>query len=352
MRHFPVVVVGSGPAGSACARAIKAAGVSCLVVEKHGLPRNKTCSGVVFGQCQELLQRYFGALPPPQVRCSPEYIHAENVVECRRDGSHIPYVWELPKDGHVFSSRWINVWRSKFDHWLLLESQAEVLEQTRCLGISPVGRRIQVDLEGADGAATTISCDYLVAADGSRSTIRDALDPEWIRKAKSCMATYSYYEYDDPGQIQDGHWYVFRDRAFGDIISCVHRKDDTLAVSVGGFPGTRLKGCEQRFTAYLQEHHGVSFRERRFNLGCSILLGPPDLGKDNVLLAGDAAGLVYLNGEGLSSAIDSGYRAGQAVVEAMAAGKTDAATLYNDKARDLLGHMEHCLRNLNFMVPG
>jgi len=36
-------------------------------------------------------------------------------------------------------------------------------------------------------------------------------------------------------------------------------------------------------------------------------------GKDRVLLSGKAAGMVYLNGEGISAALDSGCRAGKGV---------------------------------------
>jgi len=49
MEGREVIVVGAGPAGSSCARALRDEGIDVLVVEKKALPRYKCCSGVLFG---------------------------------------------------------------------------------------------------------------------------------------------------------------------------------------------------------------------------------------------------------------------------------------------------------------
>ncbi len=103
MRHYPVIIIGSGPAGSSCAKALKDAGIECLIMEKLQLPRDKTCSGVIYGQTQQLLKKHFGSLPPASVRCAPEIINADNAVLCNANGTTERYVWELAKDGIEFS---------------------------------------------------------------------------------------------------------------------------------------------------------------------------------------------------------------------------------------------------------
>ncbi len=350
MRHYPVIVIGSGPAGSACAKAVRDCGTYCLVVEKRKLPRHKTCSGIVYGQCQELLLRHFGRLPPEEVRCEPEFLRADDVFECKRDGSLVPYVWELPKDGREFPREWINVWRSKFDHWLLRESGAMVMEQTRFVRFARNENLIHVFLRQADGQELELTCEYLVGAEGALSSIRKALDPD-TAQAKSCLATYAYYVCNDAGRLENGGWYVFLDRDFGDIIGCVHHKDDMLALSVGGFTGSKLPDCERRFVDHLRSAYGVAFGERRFANACSNRLAPPFLGQDNIVLAGDAAGLIYLNGEGMSAAIDSGYRAGRAICTAMGNGDMNAASRYAAKCGDILRHMDYCRQHMHFVVP-
>jgi len=351
MRHYPVIVIGSGPGGSACAKAVRDCGTFCLVVEKRKLPRHKTCSGIVYGQCQELLQRYFGKLPPKEVRCDPEIVRADDVVECKNDGTVVPYVWELPKDGKAFSREWINVWRSKFDHWLLRESGAEVMEQTRFVGFERDENLIHVFLKGENGETLERTCEYLVGAEGALSLIRKTLDGQTLKDAASCMASYAYYACNDSGKLRDGGWYVFLNPEFGDIIGCVHHKDDMLALSVGGFLGAKLTTYERKFVGHLRDAFGVKFGERRFACACSNRLAPPYLGNDNILLVGDAAGLIYLNGEGMSAAIDSGYRAGMAICQAMGHGDKDAAARYAAASSDILRHMEYCMQNMHFIVP-
>ncbi|MBW1838684.1 MAG: FAD-dependent monooxygenase, partial [Deltaproteobacteria bacterium] len=71
MEEYQVIIVGSGPAGSACAKALHDEGITVLVIEKEGLPRHKICSGILFGQTQVLLKEYFGTLPPKEVYCKP-----------------------------------------------------------------------------------------------------------------------------------------------------------------------------------------------------------------------------------------------------------------------------------------
>ena len=350
MKHYPVIIVGSGPAGSACAKAVKENGIQCLVLEKRKLPRDKTCSGVAYGQLQELLLKYFGKEIPKEVRCTPEIINANNVLEWKPDNTLVKYAWELPKDGKPFSENWINVWRPKFDFWLLKESGAEYREQTRFVDFRRSGKKFEVDVKLPDGSKETLTCDYLVGADGAGSVVRHTLDPEGAKKAKTCFANYSYYTYTDTGKIADGHWYTFFRPEFGQIIACIHHKDDLLAMSVGGFPGVNLIEHEKNFVAFLSETCGVKFGEKVRSTGCMMKMAPPFLGEGNLLFAGDAAGLIYLNGEGMSCAVDSGYRAGQAIAETIKTGSGNAAETYKANSEDILRHVQFCLANMHFIV--
>lgn len=352
MKYFPVIIIGSGPSGSSAAKALTDGGIASLVVDKRVLARNKTCSGIIYGQAQELLQKYFGQQPPKDVRCTPEIINANNVVEWMDDGSLNKYLWELPKDGHAFSEDWINVWRSKFDHWMLRTSGAEIQDQMIFDNFERRDGKLHVRFRHAPSSESIIySCDFLVGADGAASPMRAIIDPEGSRNAKTCVAGYSYYEYEESGRIQQGYWYVFLRPEFGDVIACIHHKDNTLALSVGGFAGMKFEPKEAAFVRYLEEQCGVVFRSKQSTCGCCIKLAPPCFGVENVLLAGDAAGMMYLNAEGISSAIDSGYRAGQAIALAKQRGTTNAAAIYQENSQDILRHMEYCFQHMKFLVP-
>ena len=116
MKEHQVIIVGAGPAGSACAKALKEEEVDVLVIEKEKLPRHKTCSGVLFGQTQVLLEKYFGQVPPKSVYCEPKIIKASDIIGWNQEKGFKVYPFELPKDGLSFPTDYCNIWRNKFDH--------------------------------------------------------------------------------------------------------------------------------------------------------------------------------------------------------------------------------------------
>ncbi len=63
MRSAEIIVVGGGPAGSAAARSLKAAGADVLVLDKERFPRHKLCAGWITPQAVSDLQLEIGAYP-------------------------------------------------------------------------------------------------------------------------------------------------------------------------------------------------------------------------------------------------------------------------------------------------
>jgi flavin-dependent dehydrogenase len=61
------------------------------------------------------------------------------------------------------------------------------------------------------------------------------------------------------------------------------------------------------------------------------LIGRFNLGKNRVLLAGEAAGFMNIFGEGISSALATGHLAAAAICRARESGQ-DALTIYSDLA--------------------
>ncbi|MBW1766293.1 MAG: FAD-dependent monooxygenase, partial [Deltaproteobacteria bacterium] len=53
--EYDVIIIGSGPAGSSAAKSLTQRGLETLILEKEKLPRYKCCSGVLFGEAQELI---------------------------------------------------------------------------------------------------------------------------------------------------------------------------------------------------------------------------------------------------------------------------------------------------------
>lgn len=353
MKEYDVVISGSGPAGATCAKALTDGGLSVLVLEKELLPRHKTCSGVLFGQTQELVKAYFGADTPAEVFCGNPYIEADDIWEWDRERGFFPYVWEIEKDARKFPRTYHNIWRDKFDKWLLDRSGAEYLDGVRVNGFTAADDGVEVRaLMSRTGVVSKFRCKYLVGADGNDSTVRRILSAKEPQSAEplSLASFQSYYKVRSMGSLRENDWNVFLRPDIGDYILCAHRKGEYLVLHVGGFKGRSLRGAMAKFKELLAVTFEVEFAEHWRDEGCKCQLLPIFLGEGRVLVTGEAAGFIYLNCEGISAAMDSGHRAGKALVRALASPETPAGELYLQGCRDILAHVEKCMSQMRFLA--
>jgi flavin-dependent dehydrogenase len=349
MEEYPVIIVGSGPAGAACAKALKSESIEALILEKDKIPRNKICSGILFGQTQVLLKRFFGSLPPKDMFCEPQIIKASSILEWKKNKEFSPYVWEIPKNGQPFPEKYLNVWRKDFDAWLL--SKTGVKHKDKCMfnSCSVHDNKVKVEVSLNNKSNQELYCSYLVGADGGNSPVKKALNSTSHPENHEVVIYQTYYRFSDMGSLKDAHWYVFFEPQIGDILSCVHRKDDFLTLCVGGFKGRNLKESMEKFKTFLTENFQVVLSDRERGEGCILRQSPPFLGKGRILLTGEAAGMMYLNGEGISAALDSGYQAGLAIAQGIKKG-VDVLDLYREKTEEIINHVKLCVQKIHFFA--
>jgi flavin-dependent dehydrogenase len=343
MDEYQVIIIGSGPAGASCGKALKDEGIEALIVEKKKLPRHKVCSGLVLGQAQLLVKEYFGDVIPDEVLCSPGILNASNSVAWDRRKGFIPVTIEIPKDGQTFPGEYLNLWRNKFDYWLLKKAGVEFRENCTFRGFSEDNDRIKVRLSEKGRQDKDVYCSYLVVADGGGSNVRRLLDPSGAGGKPVTGSVYqAYYRTEDMGSLDAEHLYALFEPEFGgNFPTGVHRKDELLTLCLTDFEHRNLKKCMESLKTFLAEQFGVMLGGMERHEGCIVRMEPPILGRDRVLLTGAAAGLVYLNGEGIAPAIDSGYRAGKAICRGIKERKS-AFEIYKTEARGILNHMQAC----------
>jgi geranylgeranyl reductase family protein len=293
-----VAVVGGGPAGACAARVLAEAGARVVLLEKHGLPRYKTCGGGVVG-------RALRALPPP-IRAAVEATVVERA--CHTADLHDGGLrFEAQRPRPVISM----VMRDRFDAALVAAADCAGAEiRPRCAVRDVFTRGDRCELDTVDG---TVVARFVVAADGATSlTARRAgwASPRPGVPALEAEASVSDADFArlagaarfDFGVVPAGYGWVFPKGSHLSIGLATMRK------------GVNLHAALARYLETL----GLDHLERVEKHGFLIPLAPRVDGvvRGRVLLAGDAAGLADpLTGEGISAAIESGTLAARAILD-------------------------------------
>ena len=160
-----VLIVGAGPAGTACATELHRAGADVLVIDKSAFPRDKCCGdGLTTSALRHLEHLGFDLGRVPNAReCTDVFVHspANRTVSL-----------SLPVDGSKYA---VITPRIELDHALVRHCRdlgVEIVEQAAL---------VSVDQNDADSVTVTIdglgtrAFDYVVAADGMWSPTRKML---------------------------------------------------------------------------------------------------------------------------------------------------------------------------------
>ena len=332
-----VLVVGAGPAGIAAAREAARGGVRVVVVESAGLPRRKSCGGML----NEYAQRFLAGVAelPSGLALEPEWVHFRY------------YDWDR-RIKKPCSLRFRNVDRALFDEWLLnlLPAGVEVWDRCSFSSCTQDQDGLSVRLTRA-GAAVELRCRWLVGADGARSAVRRA-HPAWPQT--QCYKTVQEFVEIEPGSLEPFFDCVYSRRiapayGYGYIVP----KGDVAIVGSVFFPGTKdIPPMHERALETFRERYPLGASVRR-EAGVAIQVRSLDdvvAGSGRILMAGEAAGLMSpSSGEGISFALNSGRLAGDAVAQAHAAGdRGDACAALATYERSLVPMRKNIARRLRF----
>ena len=317
-----VLIVGAGPAGAAAARYLVQDGYRVLILEKKKLPRYKICSGLVLDRSQDLLARDFGT-PPESVFCRPKFL--KGVRLCPAEDSMIDAPVEKPE---IY-----NVWRSEFDHWLIQKSGADVLDEHELIGFRQTENGVQASVLTKHKEPLQIDASYLIGADGGNSRVRRLLDPAFEEQINWFIPTQLYCI--GTVNLEREYFYGFLDRSLSAFYAWLNFKDDYLVYGVATEKGGHIEPYLTAFTEYLQKYFQLNIEKVVRKTGClgadMGIKGNFMLGKDRVLLIGEAAGFMNMFGEGISSALATGRIAGEAVHQSQTSGQT-AMSIYHSLA--------------------
>jgi len=298
-RHVHTLVVGTGPAGILAAYYAATSG-SVLMVDRFTLPRDKSCGGMIHPLSQEIFAE-MGVKMPDDLLLDPDTVY----FRYNDWDKNITYDTKLG---------FLNVDRIPFDEWMmtLVEDRAEVWDACAYRDHEECADgRLRVRLD-ARGVERIVTCDWLIGADGSRSTVRKALG---LAPFNCYLTVQDYCLRTGPvDAVFDCFWtHEVPDLAIGYVIP----KNERALVGLIYYPGTKR--------AHEQQDHALEVLRKRLNIGESIKreawsalkhrsAAEAVAGQGRVLLVGEAGGFLSpTSGEGISWALESGRSAGRAI---------------------------------------
>lgn len=295
---YDVTVVGGGIGGSIAARILAKHGFKTLLIERLRTPRNKPCSGIQFPYFEKLV----GEKIPGEKLCTNELFRVEMIMP--------------GGDSLKGRMKMLNFWRSTFDSWLntlAVDAGADFRDESKLLDFNMAGEQITVKMADKSGERE-INTRYLIGADGLNSTIRKKLRPQDF-KGKKAGGTINYYFTGGAG-IDPNTLYMFYNREFAPIMfAWVYLKDDQWVIGTGA--DKDLLQYAERFLGYIREKYNVRGEMIKREGFASPMESGVYLGETNVLMVGDAAGLVDLHrGLGMDNAALSGRLAAKAIMSA------------------------------------
>lgn len=334
METCDVLIVGGGPAGAACARTLRRAGLEAAVLDKAAFPRDKVCAGWITPAVLTLL----GIDPGEYGRgrtCQP--ITGFRVGTIGGRAVTVDY-------GRPVS---YGIRRCEFDHHLLENSGARLHLGEAVRAVERTGRRWVIN--------GRFSAPMLVAAGGhfcpiasrlggrrhgpvvAAQEIEFALD---ARQKSACRVAPETPELYFCGDLAGYGW--------------CFRKGDFLNVGLGREDRDSLGKQTAAFCDWLKRHGRIpADTPARFRGHAYYLYrhSPRKLLDDGLLAVGDAAGLAsQQSGEGILLAIESGELAARVIAAADGDYRRERLAPYEETITAALGQRD-CDNEISF-VPG
>jgi flavin-dependent dehydrogenase len=195
---YDVIVIGASVTGSIASQQLSSMGYKVLLIEKAKMPREKSCSGILIKKSMDLIHSCIKSEVPDNVTCSP--VKNKGMVFFDEHGKS----YRFEQDG-------LNIWRSKFDHWLMTRSQeagTAVWQDTTALSCVEEQDYVDVKLR-QNGNVINVQSKIVIICTGAISPIKNTL---LNYKQKY---TYTYQKFFHGTIDLDYHYfYAFLDKNF------------------------------------------------------------------------------------------------------------------------------------------
>ena len=341
---YDVVIVGGGPGGSTAAAFLAKKGRKVLLLDKEKWPRDKTCGDALSGKTRGVLRE----LGLEEAVGKADHGEIGGVLFSSPNGKTVSIPLQAAAPG---SSAGYTCRRQVYDNllWQNAKACAETREGAQAIGVvRENGKICGVNVKGADGKEEEIRGKIIIGADGTSSMVAREVRGAQVDPAHTCIAYRAYYsgvrgmtgalEIHFVKSIMPGYFWIFP------------LENGLANVGIGmtmDEMGKNRVNLEKAMLDALSTNPLFKERFAEAKLVSRIKAWSLPLGSkrrqvhaDNVLLVGDAAGLVDpFSGEGIGNAMFSGRLAAQVADEALSAGDTSAQFLsrYQERLWSAIG---------------
>ncbi|HRH66929.1 MAG TPA: geranylgeranyl reductase family protein [Bacteroidia bacterium] len=326
--YFDLIIIGSGPAGTACALALKNSGLKIAMIDKSVFPRDKVCGDAIGGRVKNVLKKI-----DPELLTEWEAFSEKNISKG----------WKLvAPNGKEVSVCFINygyvATRMHFDYFLFSQLKKfpdiRTFEGERVRSLNNTGEHISVQTD----SGKILQAKMIIGCDGAHSVVARQLAGFKVNLNDYSGAVRAYFEnvagISDPNLIEiyllenylPGYFWIFplststANVGFGMLSSDIRKRKIDLKEALKNIIRTSPQ-LKPRF-----ENAIMTGDIEGFGLPLGGRKRP--ISGDRFLLCGDAASLIDpLNGEGIGNAMLSGIIAAEQIEHAFASQNFSAQQL-------------------------
>ena len=328
--HYSAVIVGGGPAGASAARALAKRGVDVCVVDRFLFPRPKLCGGLLTQRAKKNYVEIFGPGWDEmyEYRCAgAKFFDGERLLNAIKNYGEL-YVC----DRYRFDARLVD--KAKSSGAVLLPGDKVTAVDTR--------HRVCKLHSGKE-----ITYRYLIGADGVNSVVANAIhNGKTSRNGKAFALEVVMPAAALSREIAEPEIYFDSiDWGYGWIFP----RNDEIVIGIGGL-FSKNRDFKAIFNTFFRERFGREFTG--VVKGHFVPFGEysKGMGRDGVLLAGDAAGLVDpITGEGIAYAMQSGFYAAQSILEALSGKSKNVNAEYRMRCAVITDELAYAAKLRNFL---
>jgi geranylgeranyl reductase family protein len=327
---YTVLVIGGGPAGSAAAHTLASNGTDVCLVDKFDFPRQKLCGGLLAPRARKNFADIFGT------GWDELYEYRCNGVKFF-DGDRL--VNAIDQYGELYVCD-----RYRFDGQLIEKARAQgvdLLLGDRVTSIDLRNRRCRLN------SGKEIGYRYLIGADGVNSVVKNTLYKNRTSRNGNAFALEVTLPADTLSRevVEPEIYFDTLDWGYGWIFP---RKYE-IVIGIGGL-FSRNRDFRAIFKAFFRDR--VHKEYTGVPRGHFVPFGDysKGMGRDGILLAGDAAGLVDpITGEGIAFAMQSGAYAAQSVLKVLNGTTRNVNTEYRKRCAVITDDLSYAARIRPFL---